>query len=72
LKQYLASNKIVVYRDSVAQTVEIEKALRCLIYHHSVDDRAEKVRCIKDLIERRSQVIAATNILEIEVDLSDI
>jgi hypothetical protein len=38
LKQYPASNKIVVYRGSVAQTVEIEEALGCLIYHHSIDD----------------------------------
>jgi hypothetical protein len=54
LKQYPASSKIVVYRKSIAQTVEIEKTLRCLIYHYSVDDQTEKTRHIKDLIKRRS------------------
>jgi superfamily II DNA helicase RecQ len=72
LKQYPASSKIVVYRGSVAQTVEIGEALGCLIYHRSVDDRAEKARHIRDLIEGRSQVIAATNVLEMGIDLSDI
>jgi hypothetical protein len=72
LKQYPVLSKIVVYRDSIAQTVEIEETLRCPIYHCSIDDRAEKARYIKDLIEERSRVIAAINALRIEVDLSDI
>jgi superfamily II DNA helicase RecQ len=72
LKQYPVSNKIVVYRDSVAQTVEIGEALGCPIYHRSIDDRAGKARRIKDLISGRSWVIAATNALGMEMDLFDI
>jgi superfamily II DNA helicase RecQ len=72
LKQYPAPSKIVIYGGSVAQTVEIEEALGCPIYHRSVDDRAGKARRIKDLIEGRSRVIAATNALGMEVDLPDI
>ena len=51
LEQYLARSKIMVYSSSVEQTVEIGEALRCPIYHRSVDDRAGKARRMKELRE---------------------
>jgi hypothetical protein len=72
LEQYLAPSKIVVYKGSVAQTVEIGKALECPIYYCNVDDQAGKARRMKELIKGKSRVIAATNALGIRVDLPDI
>lgn len=72
LEQYLVLGKIVVYGGSVEQTIEIGKALRCPIYYHGIDDQAGKVRCVKELIEGRSQVIVTTNALGLGVDLPDI
>ena len=54
LEQYPAPSKIVVYRGSVAQTVEIGEALGCPIYYCNVDDRAGKARRIKELMEGKS------------------
>jgi hypothetical protein len=38
LEQYLVPNKIVVYSSSIEQTVEIRKALKCLIYYCNVNN----------------------------------
>ena len=72
LDQYAAPSKIVVYGGSVEQTIEIGEALECPIYHRGVDDRAGKARRMKELMEGRSRVIAATNALGLGVDLPDI
>ena len=72
LEQYASPNKIVIYRGSVKQTVEIREALQCPIYHRHVDDRAGKARRMKELREGKYQVISATNALGLEVDLLDI
>lgn len=72
LEQYPASSKIVVYGGGVLQTVEIGDALECPIYHRSVDYRAGKARRMKELMEGKSRVIAATNALGMGVDLPDI
>jgi superfamily II DNA helicase RecQ len=72
LEQYPVLSKIVVYRGNVAQTVEIGEALDCSIYYCNVNNQAGKARQIKELIEGKSQLIAATNVLGIGVDLPDI
>src|SRR5277367_6555500 len=72
LDQYATPSKIVVYGSSVEQTIEIGEALECPIYHRSVDDRAGKARRMKELMEGRSRVIAATDALGLGVDLPDI
>jgi len=72
LEQYASSNKIVIYRGSVEQTVEIEEVLQCPIYYCYIDDRAGKARRIKELREGKYQVISATNTLRLKVDLLDI
>ena len=72
LEQYPAPSKIVVYGGSVKQTIKIGEALECPIYHRNVDDRAGKARRMKELMEGRSRVIAATNALGLGVDLPDI
>ena len=72
LEQYLALSKIIIYRGSVAQTEEIGEALKYPIYYCNVDDRAGKVRRIKELMDGKIQVIVATNALRIGVDLLDI
>jgi hypothetical protein len=38
LEKYAAPSKIIVYRGSIKQTIEIGEALGCPIYHHGVDD----------------------------------
>ena len=38
LEKYIALSKIILYSRSVKRTIEIEEALRCLIYHYSVDN----------------------------------
>jgi len=72
LEQYASPNKIVIYRGSIKQTVEIGEALQCPIYYYYVDDRAGKARRIKELREGKYQVILATNALGLKVDLLDI
>jgi len=72
LEQYAAPSKIIVYSGSVEQTIAIGEALECPIYHCSIDDQVGKARCIKELMEGRSPVIAATNALGLGVDLLDI
>jgi len=72
LEQYASSNKIVIYRGSVKQTVKIEEALQCPIYYYYVDNQVGKARRIKELKEGKYQVISATNILRLKVDLLDI
>ena len=67
LEQYTTPSKIIVYSGSVEQTIEIGEALECPIYHRSVDDRAGKARHMKELMEGRSRVIAATNALGLGV-----
>ena len=52
--------------------MKIGEALECPVYHRSVDDRAGKARRMKDLMDGRSRVIAATNALGMGVDLPDI
>lgn len=61
-----------MYSRSVEQTIKIGEALDCPIYHRSVDDRAGKARRMKELMEGKIQVIAATNALGLGVDLPDI
>jgi hypothetical protein len=51
LRKYIAPSKIIVYRGSIKWTVEIREAIRCLIYHYSIDNRAGKARRIKELIK---------------------
>jgi len=72
LEQYAAPSKIIVYGGSVEQTIAIGEALECPIYHRNVDDRAGKARRMKELMEGKHRVIAATNALGLEVDLPDI
>jgi superfamily II DNA helicase RecQ len=72
LEEYPTSSKIVIYGGSVEQTIEIGEALECPIYHRNVDDRVGKARRMKELMEGRSRVIAATNALGLGVDLPDI
>ena len=72
LEQYPAPSKIVVYGSSVERTIEIGEALGCPIYHRNVDDRAGKARRMKELMEGKHRVIAATNALGLGVDLPDI
>ena len=62
----------MVYGSSIKPTIKIREALECPIYYCNVNDRAEKARQIKELIEGRSRLIAATNALGLEVDLLDI
>ena len=71
-EQYAAPSKIVIYGGSVEQTIEIGEALGCPIYHRKVDDQAGKARRMKELMEGRHRVIAATNALGLGVDLPDI
>jgi len=72
LEQYAAPSKIIVYGGSVEQTIAIGEALECPIYYCNVDDRAGKARRMKELMEGKHRVIAATNALGLEVDLPDI
>jgi RecQ family ATP-dependent DNA helicase len=72
LEKYPAPSKIVIYGGSVEQTEAIGEALRCPIYHRSVDDRAGKARRMKELREGKHRVIVATNALGMGVDLPDI
>ena len=72
LEQYPAPSKIVVYGGSVDQTVEVGEALGCPIYYRNIDNRAGKAQRIKDLIEGKCQVISATNVLGLGVDLPDV
>jgi len=51
LEQYASPNKIVIYKGSIEQTVEIGEALQCLIYYCYVNNRAGKARRIKELRE---------------------
>jgi superfamily II DNA helicase RecQ len=61
-----------VYSSSVEQTREVGEVLECPIYYYSVDDRARKARQMKELMEGKSRVITATNVLGLGVDLLDI
>jgi len=72
LEEYMAPSKIVIYGGSIEQTIEIGEALECPVYYYNVDDRARKARCMKELMEGSSRVIAATNALGLGVDLPDI
>jgi hypothetical protein len=44
-------NKIIVYSKSIAQTVAIGEAIRCLIYYCNVNDQAGKAKRMKELME---------------------
>lgn len=72
LRQYTAPSKIIVYGSSVEQTIAIGEALECPIYYRSVDDRAGKAKRMKELMEGKHRVIAATNALGLGVDLPNI
>jgi len=72
LEKYTAPSKIVIYSSSVEQTIKIGEALGCPIYHCNVDDRAGKAKRMKELMEGKHRVIAATNALGLGVDLPDI